>query len=60
MLGVYRPSEPNGRSVALARKITALVVDSAVTFKEATDALEKAQDMLMCEMYPVRRPYDVR
>lgn len=50
----YRTDNPNEKSIDLAEKVTALVIDSAVTYKEAMDALEAAQDMLMEKTMPVR------
>ena len=50
----YRANEPNEKSKDLAEKVTALVIDSAVTYKEAMDALEAAQDMLMEKTIPVK------
>lgn len=50
----YRANEPNEQSKDLAEKITALVIDSAATYKEAMDALEAAQDMLMEKTIPVK------
>ncbi len=52
MLQGYRISSPNEKSKELGEKITALLVSSAVTYKEAEDALECAQDMLMGSTYP--------
>ena len=50
----YRTDNPNEKSIDLAEKVTALVIDSAVTYKEAMDALEAAQDMLMENTTPIR------
>ena len=50
----YRTDKPNEKSVDLAEKVTALVIDSDVTYKEAMDALEAAQDLLMEKTVPVR------
>lgn len=50
----YRLDTPNGKSMELAEKITTLVIDSAVTYQEAADALEAAQDMLAEKTRPVR------
>lgn len=53
MLQGYRISEPNEAARALAEKITSLVVASKVTYKEAEDALEHAQKLLMDQTRPV-------
>ena len=47
MLQSYRLPKANEVSMALAEKITALVVASAVTYEEAENALEAAQGLLM-------------
>lgn len=50
----YRISEPNEKARALAEEITAVVVNSAVTYKEAEDALEYAQRLLMEQTRPIK------
>lgn len=45
--------EYDERVVALAKKITELVVSSSVTFKEADDALVFAQDYLQTKTRPI-------
>ena len=52
MLEGYRTSAPNEKSKALGEKVTALLVSSAVTYQEAEDALEYAQETLMRSTYP--------
>ncbi len=53
----YRISEPNETAKSLALAITALVVNSAVTYKEAEDALEYAQRLLMEQTRPVNASF---
>ena len=45
--------EYDERVVALAKKITELVIDSSVTYKEADEALVVAQDFLEKKTRPV-------
>lgn len=45
--------EYDERVVALAKKITELVIDSSVTYKEADEALVVAQDFLETKTRPV-------
>lgn len=54
MVRAYRTDKPNEKSMDLAEKVTALVIDSAVTYKEAMDALEAAQEMLTEKTVPVK------
>ncbi len=53
MLQAYRTTKPNETSLLLAGKITELVLASGVTYVEAEDALEAAQEMLMKQTRPV-------
>ena len=56
MLQSYRlPGEISETAKVLGEKITALIVSSAVTYKEAEDALEHAQELLMTTTHPVIR-----
>ena len=56
MLQSYRlPKEISKEAKTLGEKITALVVSSAVTYKDAEDALEFAQELLMATTRPVKR-----
>ena len=53
MIGrAYDPTPPSEKANALAKKITALVVSSAVTYQEAMDALDAATDKLAKETVP--------
>lgn len=45
--------EYDEKVVALAKKITELVIDSSVTYKEADEALAVAQDFLETKTRPV-------
>ena len=45
--------EYDEKVVALAKKITELVIDSSVTYKEADEALVVAQDFLETKTRPV-------
>ena len=55
MLQAYRSlGESSDASKALGEKITALILSSAVTYKDAEDALEYAQELLMTSTQPVR------
>ena len=53
MLQSYRLPKANEASMDLAKKITALVVASTVTYEEAENALEAVQDLLMKTTRPV-------
>ena len=56
MLQSYRlPKEISKEAKTLGEKITELVVSSAVTYKDAEDALEFAQELLMATTRPVKR-----
>lgn len=54
MMQAYRISEPSEKSKQLGEEITTVVVNSAVTYKEAEDALEYAQRLLMEQTRPVK------
>lgn len=54
MKNSYRVVEPNEASIELAKKITALIITSAVTYKEAMDALDATENMLTDETRPVK------
>lgn len=49
----YRVDEPNEASIKLAEKITALIITSTVTYKEAMDALDATENMLTDKTRPV-------
>ena len=56
MLQSYRvPKLVSPDAKALAEKITALIVTSSVTYRDAEDALEFAQELLMSTTQPVKR-----
>ncbi len=54
MKRAYGTEPPSAAAVELAGKITALIVESAVTFKDAMDALDAAEEKLEKETRPVR------
>ena len=55
MLQSYRlPREMSTDAKELGEKIAALIVTSAVTYKDAEDALEHAQGLLMTTTRPVK------
>lgn len=54
MRRAYGSDPPSVAAKALAEKITALVIDSAVTFKDAVDALDVSEELLEKETRPVR------
>lgn len=54
LASAYQPYEPNQKSVNLAEKITALIIDSAVTYQEADDALVETQKILKNNTKPIR------
>lgn len=49
----YERHEVSERAMALAREITMLLVDSHVTYQEAMDAVEAAQELLETTTRPV-------
>lgn len=54
MRRAYGSAPPSAAAKALAEKITALIIDSAVTFKDAVDALDVAEELLENKTRPVR------
>lgn len=55
MLQSYRiPADYSDDARALGEKITALIASSAVTYKDAENALEYAQELLMNTTRPVK------
>lgn len=54
MRNPYRSTEPSEKSTRLAEQITALIITSAVTYKEAMDALDATETMLMDNTKPVK------
>ena len=54
MLNPYRLIEANEVSKKLAEEITVLVISRAVTYKEAEDALEVSQELLMSQTRPTK------
>ena len=54
MLQPYRkPDKTNEAVISLAKKVTALLVTSAVTYKEDEDALSLAEDLLIGATRPI-------
>lgn len=53
MYRTYPTVQPRAEVFALAKEITSLVIDSAVTYQAAIDALSAAQEMLMQTTKPV-------
>lgn len=49
----YRTDPPSTEVLELAEKITALVIDSAVTYRVAMDALRETETMLAQKTKPV-------
>lgn len=49
----YEPPCVNEKTMSLAKKVTSLIVDSNVTYKEAVDALECALTVLETETKPI-------
>ncbi len=54
MRRAYGSEPPSVAAKALAEKITALIIDSAVTFKDAVDALDVSEELLEKRTRPVR------
>ncbi len=54
MKRAYGTEQPSAAAVELAEKITALIVESAVTFKDAMDALDASEEILEKKTRPVR------
>lgn len=54
----YGAEPPSQAAKDLAEKITALIIDSAVTFKDAIDALDAAEELLETKTRPVRADSD--
>lgn len=54
MKRAYGTDPPSEAAKNLAEKITALIIDSAVTFKDAVDALDMAEELLENKTRPVR------
>lgn len=54
MKRAYDTEPPSQAAKALAEKITTLIIDSAVTFKDAIDAIDASEEMLEKETRPVR------
>ena len=49
----YRVPETDEKILALAVNLVTVIVDSGVTFQQASDALTAAQDMLFTKYRPV-------
>lgn len=54
MKRAYGAEPPSEAALALAEKIAALIIDSAVTFKDAIDALDASEEILEKQTRPVR------
>ena len=58
MKRAYGAEPPSEAAKELAEKITALIIDSAVTFKDAIDALDVSEELLENSTRPVRADSD--
>lgn len=54
MRRAYGAAPASEAAKALAEKITALILDSEVTFKDAIDALDASEELLENKTRPVR------
>lgn len=54
MKRAYGAEPPSEAAKKLAEKVTALIIDSEVTFKDAIDALDASAELLENKTRPVR------